>query len=189
MLTPLQNSRNNMTFIHPTAATLLALTFTLLSPLAMAGPGHDHSEAAPQTQGTALPRFVAVSEDLEMVGIVNGKQLTIYLDRFKDNSPVNDAQIDIDIEGSNYKAIKHGEGEYEVILKDTLKPHVIAITATVIAGTLSDLLAGELDLHKNESGHSDDFSWKTTAIWSSVGLLALMALGLVFRLRPQARRA
>ena len=92
-----------MKIIHSTAATFMALIFTLLSPMAIAGAGHDHAEAAPKTQGTALPRFVAVSEDLEMVGIVNGKQLTIYLDRFTDNSPVNDAQIDIDIKAANTK--------------------------------------------------------------------------------------
>lgn len=93
-----------MKIIHSTVATFMALIFTLLSPMAIAGAGHDHAEAAPKTQGTALPRFVAFSEDLEMVGIVNGKQLTIYLDRFTDNSPVNDAQIDIDIQGGKYKA-------------------------------------------------------------------------------------
>ena len=178
-----------MNLIHSTAATLMALIFTLLSPMAIAGAGHDHGEAAPQAQGTALPRFVAVSEDREMVGIVNGKQLTIYLDRFKDNSPVNDAQIDIDIEGSKYKAEKHGVGEYEVILKDTLKPGVIAITATIQAGDLSDLLATELDMHENKDVLSHRSSWKGIALWIGAGLFALMALGAIVRFRQQARTA
>ena len=178
-----------MKLIHSTVATFMALIFTLLSPMAIAGAGHDHGEAAPQTQGTALPRFVAVSEDLEMVGIVNGKQLTIYLDRFKDNSPVNDAQIDIDIEGSKYKAEKHGVGEYEVILKDKLKPGVIAITATIQAGELNDLLAAELDLHADEQEPSHGYSWKGIALWTGAGLFALMALGAIVRFRQQARTA
>jgi len=178
-----------MKLIHSTVATFMALIFTLLSPMAIAGAGHDHGEAAPQTQGTALPRFVAVSEDLEMVGIVNGKQLTIYLDRFKDNSPVNGAQIEIDIAGNTYKAEKHGEGEYEVTLKDTLKPGVLAITATIQAGELNDLLAADLDLHADEEEHSHRTSWKALAMWSGAGLLVLMALGVMFRVRQQARRA
>jgi hypothetical protein len=185
MLTPLKNSRNTMKLIHSTAAARMALLLTLLSPLAMAGPGHDHGEAAPQAQGTALPRFVAVSEDLEMVGIVDGKQLTIYLDRFRDNSPVNDAQIDIDIEGGKYKADKHGEGEYEVILKDTLKPGVVAITATIQAGELNDLLAAELDLHEDEEELSHSSSWKGIALWTGAGLFALIALGAIVRTRQQ----
>ncbi|WP_240606581.1 hypothetical protein [Limnohabitans parvus] len=178
-----------MKIIHSTVATFMAVIFTLLSPMAIAGEGHDHAEAAPKTQGTALPRFVAVSEDLEMVGIVNGKQLTIYLDRFTDNSPVNDAQIDIDIQGGKYKAEKHGVGEYEVILKDTLKPGVIAITATIQAGELNDLLTGELDLHEDEDEPVSGSSWKGIALWIGGGLLALMALGAIVRFRQQARTA
>jgi len=178
-----------MKLIHSTVATFMALIFTLLSPMAIAGAGHDHGEAAPQTQGAALPRFVAVSEDLEMVGIVNGKQLTIYLDRFKDNSPVNDAQIEIDIADNSYKAEKHGVGEYEVILKDTLKPGVIAITATIQAGELNDLLAADLDLHADEEEHSHPASWKGIALWTGAGLFALIALGAIIRIRQQARTA
>ena len=180
-----------MKLIHSTAAALVALVLSLLSPLAMvmAGASHDHGEAAPQAQGTALPRFVAVSEDLEMVGIVNGKQLTIYLDRFKDNSPVNDAQIEIDIADNSYKAEKHGVGEYEVILKDTLKPGVIAITATIQAGELNDLLAAELDLHADEQEPSRGSSWKGIALWTGAGLFALIALGAIIRIRQQARTA
>ena len=178
-----------MKIIHSTAATFMALIFTLLSPMAIAGEGHDHAEAAPKTQGTALPRFVAFSEDLEMVGIVNGKQLTIYLDRFTDNSPVNDALIDIDIQGGKYKAEKHGVGEYEVILKNTLKPGVIAITATIQAGDLNDLLATELDLHENKDVLSHRSSWKGIALWIGAGLFVLMALGAIVRFRQQARTA
>ena len=178
-----------MKIIHSTVATFMALIFTLLSPMAIAGAGHNHAEAAPKTQGTALPRFVAFSEDLEMVGIVNGKQLTIYLDRFTDNSPVNDALIDIDIQGGKYKAEKHGVGEYEVILKDTLKPGVIAITATIQAGELNDLLAAELDLHEDEEEPSHGSSWKGIALWTGAGLFALIALGAIVRTRQQTRTA
>lgn len=175
--------------IHSTAACLLALIFTLFSTLAIAGPGHDHGEAAPQAQGTALPRFTAVSEDLEMVGIVNGKQLTIYLDRFADNSPINDALIDIDIAGNTYKAKKHGHGEYEVTLKEALKPSVTAITASIQAGELNDLLAAELDLHENEEETSHRSSWTAMALWIGAGLLALVALGAIVRFRQQVRAA
>ncbi len=165
------------------------LFLSFITPLAIAGAGHDHGEAAAQAQGRALPRFVAISEDLEMVGIVNGKKLKIYLDRFRDNSPVDDAQIDIDIEGSKYKAEKHGVGEYEVVLKDTLKPGVMAITATIQAGELNDLLAAELDLHTDEEEPSHGSSWKGIALWIGTGLFVLMALGAVVRFRQQARTA
>jgi hypothetical protein len=184
-----KESRNTMKFIQSTGAIFLALILTLLSPLAVAGPGHDHGDTAPQATGSALPRFAATSEDLELVGIVTGKLITLYLDRFKDNSPVNDAQIEIDIAGSKYKAQKHGEGEYEVTLKDTLKTGVMAITATIQAGDLTDLLATELDFHADESVPGLRSAWKAVAMWIGAGLLALLTLGVIVRNRQKTRRA
>ena len=178
-----------MKLIHSKAAILLALIFALTSPLAIAGPGHDHGDAAPHATGPALPRFAAASEDLELVGVVNGKLVTLYLDRFKDNSPINGAQIEIEIGGNKYKAEKHGEGEYEVILKDTLKPGVMAITATIQAGDLSDLLATDLDLQADEGMAGLRYSWNAIAIWVGAGLIALLTLGAIVRFRQQARRA
>jgi hypothetical protein len=178
-----------MKFIQSTGAIFLALIFTLLSPLAIAGPGHDHGDTATQGKGSALPRFAATSEDLELVGIVNGKLVTLYLDRFTDNSPINGAQIEIEIAGHQYKAEKHGEGEYEVILKDMLKPGVMAITATIQAGDLTDLLATELDLHADESVTGPRSPWKTVALWIGAGLLALLTLGGMVRFRQKTRRA
>lgn len=178
-----------MKLIHSTAATLLALLLTLFIPLAIAGPGHDHDDTAPQATSSALPRFTAVSEDLELVGIADGKLITLYLDRFKDNSPVNDAQIEIDIAGSKYQAQKHADGEYEVTLKEPLKPGVIAITATISAGELIDLLVTELDLHADADGAGIRDAWKAIAMWIGAGLLALIALVAIVRFRHPARRA
>lgn len=178
-----------MKLIQSTAAALLVLMLSLLSPLAIAGPGHDHGEAASQALGSALPRFVATSEELELVGIVNGKLVTLYLDRFQDNSPVNSAEIEIEIAGNKYKAKKHAEGEYEVTLNDTLKRGILTVTATIKAGELTDLLATELDLHANEDAPSARYSWKTIAMWTGAGLFALLALGVIFRLGQKVRRA
>ena len=87
-----------MKFIKSILVSLLSVMLTLLSISSVAGPGHDHGDSAPQTLGSSSPRFVAESEDLELVGIVNGKKITLYLDRFQSNTPVKDAVIEIDIE-------------------------------------------------------------------------------------------
>ena len=71
---------------------------------AIAGDGHDHGDAAPAATGTALPRFAAVSETFELVGVLDGKQVTLYLDRFADNAPVRGAQIELEIAGAKFKA-------------------------------------------------------------------------------------
>ena len=82
---------------------------------AQAGDGHDHGDAAPAATGTALPRFAAVSETFELVGVLDGKQVTLYLDRFADNAPVRGAQIELEIAGAKFKAEAHGDDAYEVV--------------------------------------------------------------------------
>jgi hypothetical protein len=86
-----------------------------------------------------------VSETFELVGVLDGKQVTLYLDRFADNAPVRGAQIELEIAGAKFKAEAHGDDAYEVVLKEAPKPGVLPITATVTAGAEVDLLAGELD--------------------------------------------
>ena len=46
-----------MKFIQSTRASFLALIFILLSPLAVAGPGHDHGDTAPQAAGVIHTDF------------------------------------------------------------------------------------------------------------------------------------
>jgi hypothetical protein len=168
-----------MNLPHTLAALLAAATF-LGSP-AWAGEGHDHGDAAPAAAGQALPRFTAESELFELVGVLSGKQITLYLDRFGDNSPVRDAQIELEIGGAKFKAEKQGEDEYEVVLPEAPKEGVLPVTATVTAGTEVDLLAGELDIHLE--AHADEaaptHAWTEYAGYAGWGAGGLAALALL----------
>lgn len=176
-----------MSIFKSTAAWLMAaIVFGLSTPL-FAGPGHDHGEAAPSVQGAALPRFSAESDLFEIVGIVNGKQVSLYLDRFADNSPVNDAQIEVDINGIKLKAQAHGDGEYELNLSELLKPGVMAVTVAVTAGAETDLLAAELDLHEAPSDEARGRSWLSISPWLGGALVVLLVV-LAFFLRQRAQR-
>lgn len=167
---------------HPRFVAL-ALAFSALAHLpALAGEGHDHGDAAPTTGGTVAPRFAAVSDTFELVGILNGKAITLYLDRAADNSPVKGASIELDIGGAKFKAAPHGDAEYEVLLPEAPKPGVLPVTATVTAGPESDLLAGELDLH--EAAHTEAapaVPLQRYAIWGGAGLAGLVGLLLLGR--------
>jgi len=171
-------------------AALCAAAILAASP-AWAGPGHDHGDAAPAAVGQALPRFSAVSETFELVGVLSGKQITLYLDRFADNSPVRGAQIELEIGGAKFKAEKHGDDEYEVVLPEAPKAGVVPVTATVTAGNEADLLAGELDLH--EAAHTEEaahaHSWTEYAGWAAAGIAALALLGWGGRRVMNARSA
>ena len=162
-----------MNLLNSPAALLAAAL--LVPSSAWAGEGHDHGDAAPASAGQALPRFSAVSESFELVGVLSGKQITLYLDRFADNSPVRDAQIELEIGGAKFKAEKQGEDEYEVVLPEAPKAGVLPIIASVTAGKDSDLLAGELDIH--EEAHTDKAAqtapWTRYAGWTAAGIAVL----------------
>jgi hypothetical protein len=158
----------------------------LATPIALAGDGHDHGEAPAAADGAAAPRFSAVSETFELVGILNGKQLTLYLDRFADGSPVKDAKLELELGGVKVPVEPHAAGEFEATLAQALKPGLIPVAATVIAGADSDLLAGELDI--DEDAHTEaaaqTHGWKEYALWGGPagGVLVLLVL-LIRRLR------
>jgi hypothetical protein len=173
-----------------TLAALLTVAAVAWPTTASAGPGHDHGhgDSAPTAAGPALPRFAAVSETFELVGVLSGKQLTLYLDRAADNAPVTGAQIELEIAGATFKAAAHPHPP-EVGLAAPPKPGVLPITATVTAGTEVDLLAGEMDLpepaHADASAHTH--TWQALAVWATAGLAAL-AVVIVIGRRLAARR-
>jgi len=149
--------------------------------------GHDHDAPAAST-GPALPRFSAVSDAFELVGVVNGKQLTVYLDRFQDNAPVRDAKVDLEIGGEKLALERHADGEYAGTLAGELKPGVIAVTAAIVAGGESDIVAGELDLHEQTVAHEAHArSWRQYAAWAAGALVVLGAVAWAMRRRANAR--
>lgn len=153
--------------------------FIAASPVAtLADAGHDHGVPATDAGVSAQPRFTAVSETFELVGVLNGKRLTLYLDRADDNSPVKDARLELELAGAKVQVKVVGEGEFEATLAQDLKPGVTTVAATVVAGQETDLLAGELDIR--EAAAADAFagrlSWKKYVAWVVGGLLALAVL-------------
>ena len=160
--------------------TLAALRFAAAlfaaSP-AWASDDHDHG-AAPAATGSALPRFVAVSETFELVGVLSGAQLTLYLDRFDDNAPVKGATLELEIGGVKLATQPSVEGEFTAVLAAVPKPGLLPVTATVVAGNETDLLAGELDLHAAAPTEAavHRHGWKEWAEWAIGGLVTLTVL-------------
>jgi hypothetical protein len=173
----------SMTFPQAAALATAALLFSLLPP-AQAGEGHDHGETAPAAAGPALPRFTASSELFELVGVLKGQQLSLYLDHADSNAPVKGASLELELGGRTYKPEAHGaDGEFELALPQALAPGVIAVTASISTASDSDLLAGELDIH-DEHAHDEAAAasplrgWKAWA--AGAGVLLAAALLIVF---------
>lgn len=178
-----------------TAFTALLLVCLAPGVFAADDHGHDHGAEPAAAAGPALPRFDASSELFELVGVLDGKRLTLYLDHTGDNSPVKDAKLDLELAGTTLKVERHGDGEFEAMLAAEPQAGVLAVTATVLAGNESDLLAGELDIHDDhEAGHVEPAAGGLSGLIpiagpigaAVVGLLALATFGLR-RLRLQRR--
>lgn len=157
-------------------ALLAALALGWTSTTAYASPGHDHGEAPAAITASTLPRFAATSDDFELVGVLQGQHLSLYLDRAPDNSPVDGAQITLEVNGTAVPVQAHGTGEYEATLPQPLPEGEHAIAATVVAGAQSDLLAAALDLHGDEAAHAEAAApaWRKALPWAA-GLAALVA--------------
>ena len=167
------------------SALLCAFLLLLAGAPAWADAGHDHGAAPSAVAGPALPRFTAVSDAFELVGVLDGQRLTLYLDRFADNAPVPKASLELDIGGTTVKAEPHGEGEFEVQLAEVPAPGVLPVTATVIAGNETDLLAGELDIHAD--AHEDAAAPRNWRRIVGFGMAGLAALAVLFALARRAR--
>jgi hypothetical protein len=148
--------------------------------------GHDHDAPAAAT-GSTLTRFAAVSEAFELVGVVKGKQLAIYLDRFEDNSPVPDAKLELEVGGKKVLVSVHAPGEYEATLPQELKPGVTPVTVSLDVKGETHLLAGAIDIHEDEHEPATGGGWRQYAAWGATALLALGAAAAVARKRASRR--
>lgn len=168
-----------MKLSHTIAAFGATALLTGAGPQVFAGDGHDHGDAPAPMSGPALPRFSAVSELFELVGVVDGKEITLFLDRFADNSPVKDAKLELQFDGTTIPVESHAEGEFEATLPRALEPGVVSVTATVFAGGETDLLGGELHLHDESAAHEEPEvgTWRRYAPWLGAGIVALGLVG------------
>jgi hypothetical protein len=177
-----------------------ALLFALLSAIvlqaglpAWAHEGHDHGPGASASSAVASPRVTAVSENYQLVGIVEGEVLVIYLDRFADNMPVTSARLEVTVGDVAAGAELQKNGTYEVI-SPRLKSagnHEILVTITNDGAT--DLLVGSLSIPPSAGrvGGLDHSLWAhlkehaavslKTLGWAGGGILGLMGVGLLLK--------
>ncbi|CAN7330866.1 hypothetical protein [Acidovorax sp. Leaf78] len=160
----------------------LALVLGLVPPAAFADAGHDHGEAPTAAAGPAIPRFAATSDLFELVGVLDGQKLALYLDHAGDNSPVKEAQLELDIAGTRVPVTRVADGEFQAALAAPLAEGVSPITATVVAGKDTDLLAGEVDIHAAAHAHAEPTGRRNALVAGAVAAV-LLALAAVWGLR------
>ena len=172
---------------------LLLLALAALLPLfSWAHGDEDHSAPAalPPTVSVG-PRFATDTDQFELVGVLDGQVLTLYLDQFGSNEPVAKAQIEI--ERGTWKALatEVSPGVYALAAPALAQPGKHVLTVTVQAGDKSDLLNATLEVGAVNlvSGGAPRAGLPKQALlgWG-VGALLLAAMGLVTMRLAQQRR-
>lgn len=168
---------------------LFLLGWWLIQP-AFAHEGHDHGDAPkPTPVADAAPRFEAASEEFELVGVLHGRALTLYLDRYASNAPVEKAMLEVEVGKQKTQAKETEPGVYRLELGNTqadAKPGRHGLVFTVQAGDSVDLLTANLDIPAPRApvANTEAFDWRQLG-WAG---LALPALGF-WAWRRQSRRA
>jgi len=167
----------------------LAVVLTTFFSYAWAGDGHDHGDAPAAATGTAAPRLTSHSDLFELVGMVEGNEMKIYLDRFTTNEPVTDAKIEVEI--GNIKGIAAAQADGSYIFKNDVftKPGDLSVSFTVIAGKDADLLAGDLKIDGPIDDHAHDENAKPWLRWAAYAGGALLLAAIVFVAMRRRRRA
>jgi hypothetical protein len=169
-------------------------TFLLVAGMAFGLPawahgGEDHGDApAPVMAVETAPRAVAESDEFELVAVLNGGKLTLYLDRFATNEPVADAQVEVESGALKVAAAQVAPGVYALPGEDFVSPGKYPLTISVQAGDSADLLATTLDLAKPVAGVEHAHSWIEWVKWGISGALLIAAAGLVVVRRHKKNR-
>ncbi len=172
---------------------LLLLALAALLPLfSWAHGDEDHSAptALPPTVSVG-PRFATDTDQFELVGVLDGQVLTLYLDQFASNEPVAKAQIEI--ERGTWKALaaELSPGVYSLAAPALAQPGKHVLTVTVQAGDKSDLLNATLDVgavNAASAGAPRAGRPKPALLGWGAGALLLAAIGLVTVRLAQQRR-
>lgn len=163
-----------MNFLQMIWACLITL---FLSTAVWAGEGHDHDHDAEQVRVAApsTPRFSAESEHFEMVGLLQGSLLTLYLDQRSDNAPVTKAQLLLEVDGQPLTLHEHLLGVYEAKVPSASgdEQH---FRLQVIQANQQEVLSAELHLAHDEQHQAAVEHVMAFWLWGLIGILVLLVL-------------
>lgn len=152
----------------------------------LAHEGHDHGADAGGAVQSALPRFVAASELFELVGVLTGEDLILYLDDAGSNAPVDGATVELAIDGGALPprvAERVGEGIYRLPAGTLAAPGRHALTLSIAARDEADLLAATLERSAPAAPDAGSGAARGLPPLAWLALPVLLAGGALWRLR------
>lgn len=119
---------------------IFILIYSLI--LSTAAWAHDDHDATPQAAPTqqAVSSSESASSDFEVLAQMDGETLTIYLNRYADNQPINNATLEVESGAFKAKLKAVASGVYQAPATPLAKVGEHPLMMTLIAGKQSDLL-------------------------------------------------
>lgn len=149
--------------------------------------GEDHGDGAAPAMGVDIaPRAVAQSEDFELVAVLAQGRLTLYLDRYVDNAPVPDAEIEVESGAMKSVAAQIAPGVYALPGEAFARAGKYPLTVSVQAGESADLLSATLEINGAATDIEHARSRSEWAIWAAAALLLAAAALVAWRRRKYA---
>jgi hypothetical protein len=151
--------------------------------------GHTHAAPVPVLAVAAAPRAIATTEEFEVVAVLEGKHLMVYVDRFGSNEPVAKAKVEVEGAGLNGLASEAAAGTYVMNLAAVIPPGKHPLTSSIEANDTADLLSATLDTSLAAPGSVHVHYWSERLVWiaAALPLLAAGALIIVRQRRKKVR--
>jgi RND family efflux transporter MFP subunit len=139
---------------------------SLSTPFAHEG-GHEDDDATRSAlSSSTYPRVTAHSELYELVGIVRGERLSIYLDHFDTNEPVAAAKVKVVIGDTGpVDAEQTDNGVYTVSFPRLARTGSVEVVFNVTTASGDDLLVGALTLPSDTEPSAADSSIRSLSLW------------------------
>lgn len=164
------------------------------------GPNGEHLDAPAQSAsgGAGAPRIETRTETFELVGRLQGGELSIFINRFETNEPVLDATVELDAGALKAKAPFHSDlGDYAVddaaFIEAISKPGQHPLVIMVVAGADADLLEATLNVPAGAAPQADDHPhgwWESRiALYGVLSVAALLGAAAVLVRRKRSRVA
>jgi hypothetical protein len=153
----------------------LIYSVMLLPVLSFAHGGEDHGASA-ELPGvaSAAPRAEAQTDLFELVVTAQNGLLTIYVDDFAHNQPIEGAKVEI--ESGNWKAIATAveRGIYHVDAPQLIRPGTHPLVFTVTAGNAADLIETTLVVKDSaQASVPNNLPSRSVLGWLSASLIAM----------------
>ena len=139
---------------------------------------------------TGVARFSTETEQFELVGVLQGKVLTLYLDQFATTAPVRQAQMEVESGAWKGVATEVSPAVYTVPVELLAQPGQHPLTVTVQAGDEADLLSATLEVAppvvSGVAARPGRFGLTPALGWAAA-TLSLVGLGWLLLRRRQTR--